>query len=70
MSSSYLLPLHVPSGYVDAHSPFGEVTVQLLGPEQSTASQQAALQKAPGKYTLQRKINTSIGSQPDLQDAV
>lgn len=63
MSSSYLLSLHVPSGYVDAHSPVREVAVQLLGPEQGTASQHAALQKAPGKHTFERKISTSIGSQ-------
>lgn len=54
MISSYLLSLHVPSGYVDAHSPVGEVAVQLLGPEQCTTSQHAALQKAPGKYTSER----------------
>lgn len=70
MISFYLLSLHVPSGYVDAHSPVGEVAVQLLGPEQGTASQHAALQKAPGKDTLERKIITPIGSQLAFQDAV
>lgn len=63
MFSSYLLSLHVPCDYVDAHSPVWEVAVQLLGPEQGTASQQTALQKTPRKYTMERKISTSIGSQ-------
>lgn len=49
--SSYLLSLHVPRGYEDAHSPVREVAVQLLSPKQGTASQHAALQKAPRKYT-------------------
>lgn len=70
MISSYLLSLHVPSGYIDAHSPVGEVAVQLLCPEQGTASQHAALQKAPGKCTLERKISTPIRSQLAFQDAV
>ena len=52
MISSHLLSLHVPGGYVDAHFPVGEVAVQLLSPEQGTASQHAALQKASAKYTL------------------
>lgn len=68
--NSYLLSLHVPRGDIDAHSPVGEVTVQLLSPEQGAASQHAPLQKAPEKYTLERKVSTSIGSQLALQDAV
>ncbi len=70
MISSHLLSLHVPSGYIDAHSPVGEVAVQLLSPEQGTASQHTAFQKAPRKDTLERKISTSIGSHLTFKDAV
>ena len=52
MVSFYILSLHVPRGYVYAHSPVREVAVQLLSPEQGTTSQHTALQKAPGKTCI------------------
>lgn len=67
---SYLLSLHVPSSDVDTHSPVGKVAVQLLGSEQGTTPQHAALQKAPGKYTLEGKISTSKSNRLAFQDAV
>lgn len=60
----YLLSLHVPRGDVDTHFPVREVAVQLLSPEQSTSSQQTALEETPrntqtGVYKRNLVINLS-----------